>query len=458
MEFVVDNIDLVRQIKLQVDSNNYDLNNFYNGIQLSATLDDLDLDLFGCWNSACKDNFQISHSESLHQKYLVKLLNKYNENVTAKNKLRFLFGDNLYFDKKIKKTMKADKDLKKKIIKTGILDEVPIFKVGEKDINLKDMSQKLLQDGFSCMSEQKPTFMCLGNHDIEPLFVLHQEIKKSYEDLIITDNKVRFSSNWIQPTAFYSVELKVNDSNLLFVIIDTNLLDEEYDKNVLSNMEEKKLKMMGWIEKTLSSHPNHMKIVIGHCPIFYFSHKDKGPKFLSREINGENANAGNNFIELYKILVQNKVKIYMAADEHNLQHIYDAEHDLIHLTCGASPGGGGADETNNFNEEQELVFSSSQIDIPTEIKQKMVKKLVLNAPSFMKLTVHPNIVQINLVAPSNLTVHSSVICSKHPEKCVNNNPETEKPEVYGIISLPKYLEWVSVYDCEKYRLARCKEE
>lgn len=218
MEFVVDNIDLIRQIKSQIDSNNYSLemlNNFYNGVGLTISLDDLDLDLFGCWNSGCKDKFQMSHSESLHQKFLVKLLNKYNENVTAKNKLRFLFGDNLYFDKKIKKTMKADKELKKKIIQTGLLDEVPIFKVDDKDINLKEISQILLKDGFECMSEQKPTFMCLGNHDIEPLFVLHQEIKKSYENLIITDNKVRFPSNWIQPTAFYSVELKVKDKFII---------------------------------------------------------------------------------------------------------------------------------------------------------------------------------------------------------------------------------------------------
>lgn len=216
--------------------------------------------------------------------------------------------------------------------------------------------------------------------------------------------------------------------------------------------------MMEWIEKTLSSYQNHMKIVIGHCPIFYFSHKDKGPKFLSREINEENANIGANFVNLYKTLVKNKVKIYMAADEHNLQHIYDKEHDIIHLTCGASPGGGGGDETNNFDEEQELVFSPTQLDVPTEIKQKMIKKLVLNAPSFMKLMIHPNMVQINLIGPSNLSIHSSVMCSKHPEKCIVNKPEESSPEVYGIISLPKYLEWVSIYDCDKYRLEKCKKE
>ena len=31
MEFVVDNIDLIGQIKSQLDSNNYDLENFYKG-------------------------------------------------------------------------------------------------------------------------------------------------------------------------------------------------------------------------------------------------------------------------------------------------------------------------------------------------------------------------------------------------------------------------------------------
>jgi hypothetical protein len=461
MEFKVDNIDLIKDIKARIDKNDYSLDKFYTGVKLTApTLEDLDLDLFGCWNSNCNDEFKESHSKSLHQKFLVNLLNKYNADAIAKNQLRFLFGDNLYFDKNIKEEIKKDEneELKKKLFKSGIPDKIPLLKLSGENINLKDVSEKLLEDGFNCMS-QKPTFMCLGNHDIEPLFVLHQEIKKSYDTLKINENNtITFPSNWIQPTAFYSVELNVKNNSLLFVIIDTNLLDGEYKSDIYPDMIEKKKQMLKWLDETLFSHQNHLKIVIGHCPIFYFSHKDKGSKFLSRDIPSKEEMIGTNFVDLYKILVQHKVKIYMAADEHNLQHIYDAEHDIIHLTCGASPGGGGADETNNFKEgtNQEMVFSSSQIDIPDPVKQKMIKKLVLNSPSFMKLNVHNTMVQINLIGPSNLSQHSSLMCTADSKRCIENKPELENPEVYGIISIPKYLEYVSIYNCDKYKSKKCK--
>jgi hypothetical protein len=458
MDFFVDNISLIKQIKTNIENNIYDLDIFFNGITLSATVDDLDLDLFGCWNGGCKDALNDSHKESIHQEYLVRLLNQYNDKNDkndnfSKNKLRFLFGDNIYFDKNIKKVMKIDKDLKKKISNAGILDKIPLLKIEEVDINLKETSQKLLDDGFRCMRE-KPTFMCLGNHDIEPLFVIHQQIKKSYENILISEDKVKFNSNWIQPTAFYAVELKVKDILLLFIIIDTNFLENGYNEKIIPNITKNRDNMFRWIEEILSKHRTHFKIVIGHCPIFYYSHKEKEPQFLSNLISLENPSNGQNFIKLYELLIKYGVKIYMAADEHNLQYIYDSQHDLIHLTCGASPGG-GADETKNFIEEQELQFASTQIDIPTEVKDKLIKRLVLNAPSFMKLTVNTNMIQINLVGPSDLSQHSSLMCKKYPERCIHNKPDTTIPEVYSIITIPKYLEYISIYDCEKYKLTKC---
>ena len=147
----------------------------------------------------------------------------------------------------------------------------------------------------------------------------------------------------------------------------------------------------------------------------------------------------------------------MSADEHNLQYLVDQEHDIIHLTCGASPGGGGGDETNNFNEtEQEFYFSSNEIEVPPEVKSKMVKKLVLNSPSFMKLQLNPNMIQINLIGPSNLSQHSSLMCGRHPERCQNINPANITPEIYNIIALPRFIEYVSVYNCDEFKNANCK--
>ncbi len=144
----------------------------------------------------------------------------------------------------------------------------------------------------------------------------------------------------------------------------------------------------------------------------------------------------------------------MAADEHNLQYIIDREHDITHLTCGASPGGGGGDETNSFSETPELYFSSSEIQVPGPIKDKFVKKLILNAPAFMKLNLHENMVQINLIGPANLSAHSSLICKE--DRCVPTDRIKAVPEIYSIITVPKFLEYVSVYNCEEFKRENCK--
>lgn len=468
MEFTVDNIDIIKRIKSNVDQNLFTTPEFYSGIKLSARLDDLDIEMFGCWNGGCEDNIKSSNKGSIHQQYLVKLLNKYNENnnTEIKNKLRLTFGDNIYFNKIIKETIKKDKALKKIINNAGILDPIPNIQIQEKEvkkeINIKELSAELLEKGFGCFST-KPTFMCLGNHDIVPLFTLQQQIKKGYETVIINENKVSFPSNWILPSAFYAVELNVNNTDLLFVFIDTNLLEQDYPKEVIpiEHSDKYKLKMFEWLDRTLATHPNHVKYVIGHCPIFYYAHKKDKEKetvgFTTRRINTETPLVGENFIRLYEILIRNKIKFYMAADEHNLQYLVDKEHDIIHLSCGASPGGGGGDETNSFqNNEQSLYFSSNEIELPKEVKDKMVKKLILNSPAFMKLNLNPNMIQINLIGPANLSHHSSLMCSKNPERCNNLTIEPAIPEIYNIIAVPRFIEYVSVYDCDKFKSENCK--
>ena len=461
MEFIVDNIGLINQIKTNVDRNIFLTPEFYSGVKLSAELDDLDLEIFGCWNGGCEDKFKSSNKGSIHQQFLVNLLNNYNENNNKQvnNKLRITLGDNIYFSKSIKEVVKKDKGLKKAINTAGILDSIPNIQIQEdgvtKDINMKDLSVQLIEKGFTCLTS-KPTLMCLGNHDIEPLFTLHHQIKKAYDTIVINENKVRFTSNWILPSAFYAVEFTVNSTKLLFVFIDTNLLEHEY---ALEQAERYKQNMIEWLETILSSHPNHAKFVIGHCPIFYYAHKKDKESigFTTRKVNTDKPSVGQNFFKLYEILIKNKVKSYMAADEHNLQYLVDQEHDIIHLSCGASPGGGGGDETDSFKiDQQELYFSSTQIEVPVEVKAKMVKRLILNSPSFMKLNLNPNMIQINLIGPSNLSHHSSIMCSTHPERCKNLNRERAIPEVYNIVTIPRFIDYVSVYDCDKFIIDNCK--
>ena len=65
-------------------------------------------------------------------------------------------------------------------------------------------------------------------------------------------------------------------------------------------------------------------------------------------------------------------------------------------------------------------------------------------------------IQINLIGPSNLSHHSSIMCSIHPERCQNLNRERAVPEVYNIVTIPRFIDYVSVYDCDKFKVDNCK--
>ncbi len=62
MFFNVDNIEVIKTIKKNIESKIYLSDEFYTGINLSIHLDDLDVDMFGCWNSNCEDKISISNS------------------------------------------------------------------------------------------------------------------------------------------------------------------------------------------------------------------------------------------------------------------------------------------------------------------------------------------------------------------------------------------------------------
>ncbi len=490
MFFTVDKIETIRTIKTYIDRQIYLSDEFYTGINLAIELPDLDIDMFGCWNNGCiPDDLKHSHAGSLHQRFLIKLLDKYNSrnNRDVQNKIRFLFGDNMYFEKHEKEQLKAlykeNKELQKHLISARLTNEnIEPYKV------IKDkymsMSNKLINDGFSCFNNDKPSFMALGNHDIEPLFVLHQQIKKCYENILITENTVKFNSNWILPNAFYSVEFILpNSIKLLFIILDMNLIDMEYDSNIFGDETIKKIdqyrtNMFEWLNELLPRKPEHIKFVIGHTPLFYYAHKKNKEKSKEKSANqfvmkaqqyteteaapatsatlaapatsatsAAPAAPATSAVELYKILIKHKVKFYMCADEHNLQYLIDKKHNIHHLICGASPGGGGGDETNTFNNE-DLMFSG-EIPIVNDIDNQFYKKIILNAPSFMKLNVHKNLIQINLIGPSNLSQYSKKICLQR-ELCTPVDNIEPEPEIYDIITVPKYTEYVSIYNCDGF--------
>ena len=469
MEFKINqhDLDILLSIKSKTDTKNYVLaDDFYQGITLEIDLPDLDAEMFGCWNSNCENKLKISHKDSLHQRFFVDLLNKYNEtNTTSKNQVRFLFGDNLYFDKEVTRFLKQkeNKQLKKQIVHTDLHQEIPLVN----NLDMRKQSAERIERGFEgCLGANKLSFITLGNHDVEPLFTMYQQINKCFDGIeVIRDetNKIKFNSNWVLPNAFYSVKINLPTMTLLFITIDTNLIDYEYHHLILNIDSQTKYinNMLQWVEKTMNENKHCLTFVTGHTPIFYYAHKE--PIFQTRytqhmphkEHEHMLPKVVDGFIQLYHLMIKNNVRFYMCADEHNLQYIEDKKNNINLIICGASPGGGGADETVTFKANEGEIMFKGDVKVPTDILHYLNKKIIVNAPSFVKLVTHPNLIQLNMIAPEILTHHSSDICSK-PDGCVYTDLANAKPSLYYSVTVPKFTEYVSVYNCDEFKKHNCK--
>jgi hypothetical protein len=188
MQFKINQTDLniIESIKRKIDNKTFNLSEeFYKGINLEIDLQDLDAEMFGCWNSNCENELKKSQEDSLHQRFLVDLLNKYNKtNTTSNNQIRFIFGDNMYFDRVTKKILNSpeNKELKKKIVHSDLNVPIPIVN----NMDLREYSAKSIDKGFDgCLGSNKPSFITLGNHDVEPLFTMYQQINKCYNGVKI---------------------------------------------------------------------------------------------------------------------------------------------------------------------------------------------------------------------------------------------------------------------------------
>jgi hypothetical protein len=498
MDFLIKNRDqyeTLKELNHRINTETFDLNeSFYHGINFETDLSDLDADMFGCWNGSCLDSLNFSQKESIHQQFLVDLLKKYNaENDKARNKIRFTFGDNIYYTKKVKKSLKELKEnaeIYSQIISSTDGKGLPLVN----GVNLFDESLRIINTGFDCFKDDKQSFMALGNHDVDTKYILLQQINKCFRGDSMNFNdaaqRVLIKTNWILPNAFYSVRINLPNKSLLFVIIDTNLLDYDYNESILDTDTQTTYieKMLRWLDITLKENNDCLKIVIGHIPLFYFAHKDieftsryvkkteKKKDKATKEATEVSAEAAvkkekkdkkekkenmlpknlSTFIQLYDCLIHNNVRMYLAADEHNLQCIQDVKNNISHITCGAAPGGGGADETNTFGVDDQVILFRGDVIIPVDVQQHFVKKIIVNAPSFLKLHNLYNMIQINLVAPEILSPHSKNLICTDKTVCINTVPGEVKPSIYYILSFPKHSEYISIYDCDKFRVERCK--
>jgi len=465
IKLIVDQPEILQRIKDMIDTQiNYD--DFYFGLNFTLDLDFYpNFDIFGCWNSNCINKLNYSHLGSFQQKILSDILKSTEGDISKK--IRFLLGDNIYYDKNLKETKTK---YEKKLNELTMNDDKIEFD-GE---NFVKLAKDLIDNGFSCFTDI-PSFMVLGNHDVVFPFILQYQIMKSFKDVQINGNRISFG-NWIMPNAFYSVKINIKDISILFLIIDTNLLEaDEYINFFPKDKKDEYIRrMIGWLEKTLQDNVNSIKIVMGHIPIFFYSHikeqkekKDKKEKEEKKDKEKEEkkeekkekkdkkekppvqSRDKNVFLNIYELMVKYDVTTYMCADEHNMQVLQDLEHGINHIICGASPGGGGSDEAYNLDEKN-LYFSNKHIIVP-ELEIKFNKKIIINAPSFTNLIIHPTLLQFNLISSTDLVLHNKEEYCKD-KKCKTS---TSNSQIYDIITIPKYRDLIAVYDCDKFNEKYC---
>jgi hypothetical protein len=207
---------------------------------------------FGCWNKGCGNDSS--------QKKVFELVNKHHE--IYKNDFQIIAGDNIYPEKKEIDGVKANKYHAKDII-----------------------------SGFKCLT-MKP-YAIMGNHDTKKCELY--ELEKS--------------QNIIFPKMYYSLSVKSNNFESVFLFLDTNLLTHEN----ICEKDETKEKMFEWLRDTLPKIETNVVFIVTHVPLITI--KQKKGSILNLLLDDYN-------VILDELIKYSKIDfIFLSADTHNYQDI-----------------------------------------------------------------------------------------------------------------------------------------
>lgn len=149
---------------------------------------------------------------------------------------------------------------------------------------------------YSDYSLNIPWFTCFGNHDYRGSI----QAQLDYSNV---------SRRWNTKERYYSFERTIPDSSekAIFIFIDTNPFDETLSRKSHSDLEKQdKTAQLTWLENTLSKTTAKWKIVIGHHPLYTTGvRRDKMLDVRAA------------FLPIFE---KNKVNVYFAGHEHDLQH------------------------------------------------------------------------------------------------------------------------------------------
>jgi tartrate-resistant acid phosphatase type 5 len=158
---------------------------------------------------------------------------------------------------------------------------------------------------FRSHSLQIPWYVVLGNHDYQGNVQAQIDYSKK-------------NQRWKMPARYFTNVIY----GVRFVFIDTSPLIGDYHKrgnNYPDLNQQDTTKQLLWLDSVLTSSKEHLKIVVGHHPIYSVGEHGSEPD-MKRMVEGK--------------LEKHHVQVYFAGHDHSLQSLQKKGSAVYHLISG----------------------------------------------------------------------------------------------------------------------------
>jgi len=236
---------------------------------------------------------------------------------TQRNNIQaiFLAGDNVY-------TFNQPKELLIQEVKAGRSPSKKDYK-GNHLLSGQNIEAQINEGFVKCLdkAQVKDFYIAIGNHDIQNCYDLNYQLNFSKNYPI---HRYRL------PAVYYNVIYKMEGYKVNFIVIDTNMYEErpttcsgsEYTPKMINDQNK-------WVIKVLRREKCRWNIIVGHIPYKANHHKKKkGPVIKNNGLDVL-------FNTISRCVDCPKVQVYMCADEHNQQFLYDPMHKMGLVVAGS---------------------------------------------------------------------------------------------------------------------------
>lgn len=175
--------------------------------------------------------------------------------------------------------------------------------------SLEDSHFKKSFEEIYPFAQNIPWYVSLGNHD----YYGNIQAQIDYE---------KINSNWNLPSSYYSIDTDISTNRKATVaMVDTNEFIQVAGISYRSYMNKNTNEIqLNWMDKTFKANETNWKIAVGHHPVF------------SAGQHGDTEELKSNFLDT---LEKNKVDIYFAGHEHDLQYLKHPKYKTHFLISGA---------------------------------------------------------------------------------------------------------------------------